>query len=114
MVNRTAHIFFSMLDSGLSGLYHVFSGDCTDKYDFGVRIAEQFGLDAGLIAPVSVTRGGLTAARSPNLTMDTSRLSRALGQPLPRLTPMIEQFYTLYQQGYPQEVQGLLKTDPAK
>jgi uncharacterized damage-inducible protein DinB len=39
------------------GLYHVFSAECLSKYDFGVRIAERFGLDASLIAPVSVEAG---------------------------------------------------------
>jgi dTDP-4-dehydrorhamnose reductase len=91
-----------MLAKGLTGLYHVVSSDCLTKYDFGVRIAHQFGLDANLITPTSVTEGGLKAARSPRLTLRTERLSGVLGQPLPRISPAIERFYTLYQQGYPQ------------
>jgi dTDP-4-dehydrorhamnose reductase len=102
LVNDIAQILLRMLAKGLTGLYHVVSSDCLTKYDFGVRIAHQFGLDANLITPTSVTEGGLKAARSPRLTLRTERLSGVLGQPLPRISPAIERFYTLYQQGYPQ------------
>ena len=108
LVNDIAGLFLRMLEKELAGLYHVFSGDCLSKYDFGVRIAEQFGLDAGLIAPVSVAEGGLAAARSPNLTMLTGKLSTDLGEPLPTFSPMLKRFWTLYQQDYPQALRSLL------
>lgn len=104
LVNDLAHIFFKMLVQGLSGLYHAFSAECLSKYQFGVRIAERFGLDGGLIAPVSVADGGLAAARSPNLCMDVNKLSTALGEDLPTFSPMLERFWELYQQGYPQKI----------
>lgn len=109
LVNDIAHLFFKMLARDLSGLYHVFSAEALSKYDFGVRIANRFGLDAGLIAPVSVADGGLVAARSPNLRMDVNKLSTDLGEPLPRFSPMLERFYALYQQGYPQKVKNLVQ-----
>jgi len=108
LVNDIAGIFFKMLAQELSGLYHVFSSECVSKYAFGVRIAERFGLDAGLIEPISVEEFGLAASRSPNLTMIVHKLSTALGEPLPALSPMIERFWGLYQRGYPQEVVGWL------
>jgi dTDP-4-dehydrorhamnose reductase len=109
LVNTIAHIFFKMLARELTGLYHVFSAECLSKYDFGVRIADQFGLDTGLIAPVSVEAGGLVAARSPNLRMDTHKLSTTLGEPLPAFSPMLKWFYALYQQNYPQKVKSLMQ-----
>jgi dTDP-4-dehydrorhamnose reductase len=107
LVNDIAAIFFRMLEKGLKGLYHVFGSECLSKYDFGVRIAGRFGLDPALIAPVSVADGGLAAARSPNLSMDIHKLSRDLGQAPPSFSPMLERFYTLYQQGYPQRLKEL-------
>ena len=108
LVNDIAGIFFRMLEARLSGLYHVFSSECVSKHDFGVRIAERFGLDAGLIEPISVEEFGLAAARSPNLTMVTHKLSTALGAPLPALSPMMDRFWALYRQGYPQVVGELV------
>lgn len=111
LVNDLADLLTHMLDKGLSGLYHVVSGECTSKYDFGVRIAHRFGLDASLIQPTSVTQGGLQAARSPRLTLRTDKLASALGMSLPSLSTGLERFYNLYQQGYPQFLQGL-STNP--
>lgn len=110
LVNDIAHIFFKMLTADLTGLYHVFSAEALSKYDFGTRIAHRFGLDAGLIAPVSVSDGGLVAARSPNLRMDVGKLSTALREDLPTFSTMLERFYTLYQEGYPQRVKNLVQS----
>ncbi|MFZ6026492.1 MAG: SDR family oxidoreductase [Chloroflexota bacterium] len=107
LVNDIGPILFAMLEKGLDGLYHVFAGEAISKYDFGVAVAGQFGLDAGLIAPTHVADSGLKAARSPNLTMSTHKLSTALGRSLPALSPAIHRFWVLYQQGYPQRLQKL-------
>lgn len=108
LVNDLAHILVEMLEKDLHGLYHVFSSECISKYDFGKRIAIQFNLDSGLIAPASVNQSGLQATRAPLLTMDTTKLSGALGRSLPRIAPAIERFYELYKQGYPQKIRGYL------
>jgi dTDP-4-dehydrorhamnose reductase len=107
-VNDIAGIFFKMLELELAGLYHVFSSECVSKYDFGVRIAGRFGLDAGLIEPISFEEFGLSVARSPNLTMVIHKLSTALGEPTPALSPMIERFWELFQSGYPRELSGIV------
>lgn len=102
LANQLAEIFLQMLSLRLSGLHHVVSRDCISKYDFGLSIAHKFGFNESLISPTSVEQGGLKAARSPNLTLNTHKLSTALGEPLPGISAGLEQFYTLYQQGYPQ------------
>jgi dTDP-4-dehydrorhamnose reductase len=107
LVNDIAHILEKMLARGLCGVYHTVGSEPLSKYEFGVRLAERFGLDAGLITPTSVHRGGLSAARAPNLYLRTDKLTSALGAPLPSLSPALGRFYTLYQQGYPQKIQGL-------
>jgi dTDP-4-dehydrorhamnose reductase len=107
LANDIAHILVRMLALGLSGLYHMVGGECLSKYEFGVRLAERFGLDGGLITPTSVYQGGLSAARAPNLSLRTDKLASALGESLPNLSPALDRLYTLYQQGYPQKIQGL-------
>lgn len=104
LVNDLAHILFNILDSDLSGLYHVFSADAISKYDFGVAIAHRFGFDESLIEPVSLTDGGLQAARSPNLTMRTGKLAQALGNPLPTIAAGLDRFFALYRQEYPKKL----------
>ena len=107
LASDIAPILLRMLEMQLSGLYHVVSRECISKYEFGVRVARRFGLDESLITPASVAEAGLTAARSPNLTLRTDKLAAALGEPPPDLSTGIEGFYTQYQQGYPQFLKGM-------
>ena len=109
LANDLARIFLKMLASNLNGLYHVFSADTMSKYDFGVAIALQFGLDPQWITPISVNEAGLQTARSLKLTLKVDRLTHDLGESPPRISTGIERFYTLYQQGYPQLLRGLGK-----
>lgn len=107
LANDLADILIRMLELKLSGLYHVVSTEALSKYDFGVRLAHRFDLDPVLINPTSVRQSGLTAARSPNLSLRTDRLASALGTPLPRVSPGLDRLFTLYQQGYPQLLHNL-------
>jgi len=109
LINELGPIFSAMLKRGLAGLFHVFSADCLSKYEFAVRIARRFGLDPGLITPVSASAAGLRVARAPNLSMDTRKLSTALGMETPSFTLMLDRFYTLYQQGYPQRLAEMIR-----
>jgi dTDP-4-dehydrorhamnose reductase len=107
LANHLAGILITVLEKQLSGLYHIVSGDCTSKYAFGMAIARRFGFDENLIIASSVAEGGLTAARSPNLTLQTGKLSFALGDPLPGLSQGIEEFFTLYRDGYPANIRAM-------
>jgi len=86
----------------MSGLYHLVSPECMTKYDFGVMIARRFGFDPDQIEPISVHDFGLAAARSPRLTLDCSKLTAALGRPLPDVRSGMERFALLEQQGHPE------------
>jgi dTDP-4-dehydrorhamnose reductase len=107
LVNDLAGILLAMFEKRLAGLYHTVSSESLTKYDFGLRIARRFGLSEALIKPASVNEGGLKAARSPRLTLKTDKLAKGLGKAMPAIAPGIERLYTLYQQGYPQQLRDL-------
>lgn len=109
LVNDLANILLEMMGSGLQGLFHVFSADAISKYDFGVAIARRFGFDESLIARVSSSAGGLMAARSPNLSMRSGKLTAALGRSLPMVSAGLDRFKELYLQGYPQKLRSLME-----
>ena len=90
------------------GFYHVVSSVHLSKYEFGVRIAKCFGYDERLIRPASVAESGLKAARSPNLTLRTDKLTRDLGMPPPDVESGIEKFYQLHESGYAQQLKELI------
>lgn len=106
LVNDTARLLVAMLSRGLSGLYHVVGAQAMSKYQFGVEVARKFGLADGLITPKSVLESSLTARRAPNLWLSTHKLSTALGESLPRFSTGLDQFYTQFQQGYPQKIRS--------
>ena len=107
LVNDLAEILLEMVDLHLAGLYHAFSAECLSKYDFGCRVARTFGLDERLIRPVTHAAGGLLAARSPNLTMNTTKLAAALGRPLLNQDSGLRRFHELYRQGFPDQLRTL-------
>jgi dTDP-4-dehydrorhamnose reductase len=82
-VAHLAKALLEMLQKRLSGIYHVYAPESLSKYDFGVRLAHEFGLDASLIRPISTLDSDLLAHRSLNLSMNTDKLQAALGKPLP-------------------------------
>jgi dTDP-4-dehydrorhamnose reductase len=107
LANHLAGIFIEMLDLRLSGLYHVVSSQSITKYAYGVQLARRFGFDEALIVPVSVTEGGLKAARSPNLTLCTDKVTASLGHRLPGISAGLDGLFALYQAGYPQMLRSM-------
>lgn len=99
-VNDLANILLKMVKNELKGLYHVVSSECISKYDFGVRLARIFAFDPTLITPTLVSEAGLVAARSPNLTLKSNKLSKALGEETPDITHGLSRFHAQYMQGY--------------
>lgn len=107
LANHLAHIFLRMLALELNGLYHVVSREGLSKYDYAVRLAQRFGLDAALVRPVALVDGGLQAARSPRLTLRSDKAAQALGSPLPDVSTGLDGLFALYQQGYPQQLRAM-------
>jgi dTDP-4-dehydrorhamnose reductase len=105
-VGDLAEILVRMLEKGLSGLYHTVGSEALVKYDFGVKIARQFGFDDGLVRPMSVEESALKAKRSHNLRLSIHKLSTDLGTVIPGVSTGIAKFYTQYKQGYPQKMRS--------
>lgn len=106
-VTILAEILMRLVDAHCNGIYHVVSGECLSKYEFGCAVARRFELDEGLIQPVSVDEGDLLAARSPDLRLRTDKLASALGSPAPDQKTSLQRFFELYRAGYPQRLRAL-------
>ncbi len=107
LATHLAGLLLQMLDADLHGLYHAVSAACLTKYDFGVALAGRFGLDADLIAPISVADSGLQAARSPHLTLNTGKLTSALGGPPPTWEAGLDELYQQHLAGYPDRLRQM-------
>jgi len=106
LVNVTARLLLEMLQKDLTGVYHVVGAQPMSKYQFGVEVARTFGLDENLISPQSVEASSLTAKRSHNLWLSTHKLSTDLRHEVPTFSTGLAEFYTQFQQGYPQKIRS--------
>jgi dTDP-4-dehydrorhamnose reductase len=112
LVNDLARMLLQMLERKLSGLYHVVGPQAMSKYQFGVELARRFGLRESEISPKSILSSSLLARRSNNLSLSTHKLSTDLGVTLPAFSTGLEEFYTQYQQGFPQKIQSYQQRQP--
>lgn len=69
-------------ERGTTGTVHIASSDALSKYEYGMLVAHQFGLDPTLIARLGPDPGAHTASRSRDLSLDTSQTAALLGAPL--------------------------------
>ncbi len=106
-VNLLGDTLIKMVERGLSGLFHTVSHECLSKYDFGCRIARQFGLDERLIVPASWLDGRLVAPRAPDLRLKVDKLEKALGEMLPDQAAGLDRFYTQYREGYAEKMRRM-------
>lgn len=104
-VEDLAEALLEILSADLHGIFHVVSPEHLSKYEFGVRLARVFGLDAGLIAPVEVSQITRGAKRSNTLILNPDKIQRALGHPLPSIDSGIKRLYRRWQEGYPAMLQ---------
>jgi dTDP-4-dehydrorhamnose reductase len=106
LVNDTARILVKMLGKGLHGLYHVVGPQAMSKYHFGVEIARKFSFKENEISPKSINTSSLIAKRANNLCLSINKLCTDLGEVPPEFSTGLNEFYTQFQQGYPQKIRS--------
>lgn len=67
----------------MTGVVHLASRDPLSKFDFGVGVADAFGLDAALISPRSAASGSHGTSRIRDLSLSTELIAGALGHVMP-------------------------------
>jgi dTDP-4-dehydrorhamnose reductase len=100
-----AEILLEMIAAGLTGTYHVVSPEGLSKYDFGVRIARQFGFDPELIEPIRMQDIKRGAPRALDLALKPDKVQDALGHALPTVDTGIDRLYQRWLDEYPQQLQ---------
>lgn len=62
-----------------TGLFHVAGPECLNRYEFVLRIAEEFRMNPDLVAPAPARELGSTALRPRKVCLDSSLAERVLG-----------------------------------
>lgn len=100
LVNDLSEIILDMMKRQLSGLYHVAGSQPCSKYEFAVRLAKVFGLDSQLVHRESVANSNLRAPRPKITSLQTSKVSEALGRRMPDLQSGLKRFKALRDSGF--------------
>jgi dTDP-4-dehydrorhamnose reductase len=108
LANDLAEVLLTMLERGLSGLYHVASSERISKYDFTKQVAATFNLEVGSVAPVSILTAKLRAPRPIDPSLNTEKIASALGRPMPDVNTGLRRFRELYLSGYRNQLKSFL------
>jgi len=73
-----ANMALEVVDRRLSGVFHLCGASRVSRYEFALRLAETFGLDAGLIDRVDSSTLKLHAKRPMDSSLDTSKANTLL------------------------------------
>jgi len=66
-----------------SGVLHAVASDSASKYDFGLAVATEFGLDSTVMTPGALTDAATLSARGRNLALSTAKIEGILGRQMP-------------------------------
>lgn len=72
-------LLWAITDKKPAGIIHAAGKDAVNRWQFALKVAEVFGLDASLIRRVPSSHFPSIAARPPNTTLDTRRMAHDLG-----------------------------------
>jgi dTDP-4-dehydrorhamnose reductase len=95
-----ADVLLSMLDHGLSGVYHVGGSEKISKYHFARRIAEAFDFNPERITSVELATASLRAMRPPDTSLNTHKIRAAFPCKLPDVLSGIRGFREQRENGY--------------
>jgi dTDP-4-dehydrorhamnose reductase len=106
LIESAAKVVHDLIDLKVSGIFHVVGDDRITKYEFGLRIAEQFGLDSRKIVPGFLANQSRLTQRPFDMSLSNSKARNLLGRPVGSIK---EQIATLHQQEYNGPSQELQK-----
>lgn len=108
LANDLAEVLLTMLDRGLSGIYHVVSSERISKYDFAKRVAMTFNLEMDRVVPMSILDAKLRAPRPVDPSLNTGKICAALGSPMPDIDSGLRRFRDLHESGYHNQLKSFL------
>jgi dTDP-4-dehydrorhamnose reductase len=108
LVNDLAEVLLTMMDRGLSGIYHVVSSERISKYDFARRVAMTFNLGMDCVAPMSMAAAKLRAPRPVDPSLSTEKIRAALGKSMPDVDTGLRSFRASHESGYRDQLKSFL------
>lgn len=103
-VTQAAHDLSNMKTQGI---YHVVGDERLSKYEFGLKVAEEFKLDSGLIKPGFIVDRPTLVQRPHDMSLSNNKTCTLLGRKLGGADEHIARLRQQEKNGLAQEIQNL-------
>ena len=81
-IGELVRLIHLALEKNCAGLYNIVGSETISKYDFGIAIAEVFGLSKKSISPSLIERKKGLVIRPKNMALSNEKLLKKLNQPI--------------------------------
>ena len=82
LIEAAVESVHDLIAAGASGVLHVVGDERVSKYEFGLRLAREFGLNEALIKPVSINERADLIRRPLDMSLSNGRVQSILGRRL--------------------------------
>lgn len=100
LVNDFAGAIDQLIEHNAKGIYHVAGTEKCSKYEFGVALADIFGLDGNLIKPVLMDEFNFKAKRPRDMSLNCEKIENEWGIDLPDYKQGLKKYYELHENCY--------------
>lgn len=107
LIEAVAKAVHNLIDLKVCGIFHVVGDERISKYEFGLRIAEQFSLDASLIKPGLLSDQVALIQRPHDMSLSNQKACKLLGRKLGSVTEHLARLYQQEQGGLAREIQRI-------
>lgn len=101
------HAVHELIDVRSSGIFHIVGDDRISKYEFGLKVAERFQLDASLIKAGRLADQPTLVHRPRDMSLSNQKASRLLGRKLGGVNEHLERLLWQEECGLAAEMQNL-------
>jgi dTDP-4-dehydrorhamnose reductase len=107
LVDTVAIAAHDLIDTKVTGIVNIVGDERISKYEFGIRIAEEFGLDAGLIKPGLLADQVALVQRPYDMSLSNQKISKLLGRKLGGVSEHLSGLHKQEKNGFSQEMRSL-------
>lgn len=107
LIEEAAKVVQDLINLKVSGIFHVVGDDRISKHEFGLRVAEEFGLDSNKIIPSLLANEVKLTRRPFDMSLSNSKVHNLIGRPIGGIQKQIATLREQEFKGLAQELKKL-------
>ena len=107
LIETAAHAAHDLINLNANGIFQVVGDERISKYEFGIKVAEQFNLDTRILKPGNLLEQASLVQRPHDMSLSNKKTTNLLGRKLGGVKEHIARLHQQEQNGLAQEIQRL-------